>query len=125
MKILPTAIVIFGGAGDLTWRKLIPSLYDLYLDGRMPAKFAIIAVDRAPASDSQLHKRLLAGVNQFSRKGKAKQTEWHAFVRHVFYQEGDFKDPATYSKLEQRCSKLDKDWKVSANRISTSPPRPP
>jgi glucose-6-phosphate 1-dehydrogenase len=42
MKISPTIIVIFGGAGDLTWRKLIPSLFDLHRADRMPKEFAII-----------------------------------------------------------------------------------
>ena len=36
MEISPTIFVIFGGAGDLTWRKLLPSLFDLHRDGRMP-----------------------------------------------------------------------------------------
>jgi glucose-6-phosphate 1-dehydrogenase len=42
----PTIFVIFGGAGDLTWRKLIPALFDLSQDRSLPAQFAIIAVDR-------------------------------------------------------------------------------
>ena len=47
----PTVIVIFGGAGDLTWRKLIPSLYDLQRDGRMLDFFL---EDVAPYSDEQV-----------------------------------------------------------------------
>jgi glucose-6-phosphate 1-dehydrogenase len=38
--------MIFGGAGDLTWRKLVPALFDLSQDRSLPAQFAIIAVDR-------------------------------------------------------------------------------
>jgi glucose-6-phosphate 1-dehydrogenase len=45
MKLSPTIIVIFGGAGDLTWRKLIPSLFDLQRDGRMPEQFATLLWD--------------------------------------------------------------------------------
>ena len=41
----PTIFVIFGAGGDLTWRKLIPALYDLFLDDLMPEKFAILGVD--------------------------------------------------------------------------------
>ena len=55
MDIFPTIIMIFGGAGDLTWRKLMPSLFDLHREGRMPDKFAIIAVDRVPMRDAELH----------------------------------------------------------------------
>ena len=45
-QLEPTVFVIFGGAGDLTWRKLVPALFDLSQDRSMPAQFAIIAVDR-------------------------------------------------------------------------------
>ncbi len=117
MEISPTIFVIFGGAGDLTWRKLIPSLFDLYRDGRMPKRFAIIAVDRAPFRDTQVHKRLLDGVNRFSPKGKAKGTDWKHFSGHVTYQQGDFKDSATYSHLGTRCAQLEKEWKAKAGHV--------
>ena len=117
MEISPTIFVIFGGAGDLTWRKLLPSLFDLHRDRRMPTKFAIIALDRVPFRDAELRKRLLDGVKRFSRNGKVKSADWKKFARHVTYQQGDFKDPVTYSKLEKSCAKLDKDWKVKAGHI--------
>ena len=117
MEISPIIFVIFGGAGDLTWRKLIPSLFDLHRDGRMPKQFAIMAVDRAVFRDVQVHKRFLAGVNRFSPKGKAKSTDWKYFSRHVTYQQGDFKDPATYADLAKRCAQLEKEWKVKASHV--------
>jgi glucose-6-phosphate 1-dehydrogenase len=55
MTIVPTVFVIFGGTGDLTWRKLAPSLFDLHQDGRMPKQFAIIAVGRRSFSDAVPH----------------------------------------------------------------------
>ena len=85
MDVSPTIFVIFGGAGDLTWRKLIPSLFDLYRDGRMPAQFAIIAVDRASFRDAEMRTRFLDDVKQFSGKGKVIRTNWHNFTRHVTY----------------------------------------
>ena len=41
----PAVIVIFGAGGDLTWRKLVPALYNLYLDKWLAEKFAVIGVD--------------------------------------------------------------------------------
>ncbi len=117
MEISPTIFAIFGGAGDLTWRKLMPSLFDLHQDGRMPKKFAIIAVDRVPFRDAELHKRLFDGVKRFSRKGTVKSADWNDFARHVTYLRGDFKDPATYSNLEKRCAQSEKDWKRKGIRI--------
>jgi glucose-6-phosphate 1-dehydrogenase len=117
MEISPTIIVIFGGAGDLTWRKLIPSLFDLQRDGRMPAQFAIVAVDRVPMRDEALHQRLLDGVKKFARQGKLKSTDWNNFARHITYLQGDFRDPATYLTLARKCAQLDKRWRVKANHL--------
>ena len=58
----PVVFIIFGGAGDLTWRKLIPSLFNLHLNRSLPDKFAIIGVDRAALNDETLRKRLRDGV---------------------------------------------------------------
>jgi glucose-6-phosphate 1-dehydrogenase len=117
MEVSSVIFVIFGGAGDLTWRKLVPSLFDLHRDGRMPKKFAIIAVDRAHFRAAELHKHFLDGVKRFSRKGKVKAANWKQFARHVTYQQGDFKDPAIYSNLAKSLVALDKDWKVKAGHI--------
>jgi glucose-6-phosphate 1-dehydrogenase len=116
-EISPTVIMIFGGAGDLTWRKLMPSLFDLDCDGRMPEKFAIIAVDRVPMREAELHRHFLDGVRRFSRKEKVKLTSWNHFARNVTYHQGDFKDPDTYSRLGTKCEQLDKKWKVKAGHI--------
>ena len=79
-QLEPTVLVIFGGAGDLTWRKLVPALFDLSQDRSMPADFSVIAVDRVPMSDEKLRQRLHNGVNQFSRFGKAKDAAWNQFA---------------------------------------------
>jgi glucose-6-phosphate 1-dehydrogenase len=113
----PTIIVLFGGAGDLVWRKLIPSLFDLYREGRMSERFAILAVDRLPFRDEDLRERFLGGVTQFARNKEVKKADWNAFARNVTYHQGDFQDPATYSNLETTCARMDTAWKAKAGRI--------
>ncbi len=117
MAIDSTIIVLFGGAGDLVWRKLIPSLFDLHREGRIPEHFAILAVDRLPFSDEDLRQRYRGGVERFARNKKVKKTDWNAFARHVTYHKGDFQDPATYSNLETACARMEKAWKTKAGRI--------
>jgi len=117
MDVSPTIVVIFGGAGDLTWRKLMPALFDLHRDGRMPKNFAIIAADRVPFRNAELHQRFLDGVKRFSRKGKVNSADWKSFTRHVTYRQGDFKDPVTYTNLAMSCVELGKEWKVKPSRI--------
>jgi len=116
-QLEPTVFAIFGGAGDLTYRKLIPALFDLSQDRSLPAQFAIVAVDRIPLSDDALRRRLRDGVNQFSRFGKAKIGAWNQFAKHIEYQQGDFKKPQTYAALGARCAALEKEWGTKAHRI--------
>ena len=61
-EITPVELVIFGAAGDLTWRKLIPALYNLFLDHLIPEKFAIFGVDVRQMRMEDLRKHLLDGV---------------------------------------------------------------
>lgn len=113
----PTVFVIFGGAGDLTWRKLVPALFDLSRDRSMPADFSVIAVDRVDLSDEKLRRRFHDGVKKFSRQGKVKSGEWDGFARHIHYQQGDFKNLQTYTALGEQCAKLEKEWGAKTHRI--------
>src|ERR1022692_1823729 len=113
----PILFVIFGGAGALAWRKLIPALFDLSQDRSQPAPFAIIAVDRIKLRDGALRRRLHDGVNQFSRFGKTKTAAWNQFAQHIQYQQGDFTKLQTYTALGKQCTKLEKEWGTKARRI--------
>jgi glucose-6-phosphate 1-dehydrogenase len=116
-QLEPTVFVIFGGAGDLAWRKLIPALFDLFQSQSTPAHFSIIAVDRVELSEDALHERLRGGVDQFSRFGKVDAAQWDGFASRIRYLQGDFKGPATYSALSDHCTKLETEWDVKAHRV--------
>ncbi|MEF9477938.1 hypothetical protein OWR28_09700 [Chryseobacterium sp. 1B4] len=68
-KVLqPTNIVIFGATGDLAKRKLFPAFYNLYIDGRMPKGFNIIALGRAENTDELFRNYIRENLESFSRK---------------------------------------------------------
>ncbi len=113
----PTIIVILGATGDLTWRKLIPALYDLYLDKKIPDNFAIIGVSHVKMALNEFQEHLHEGVNKFSRKGKSKKNDWEHFVKYINYQKGEFDTPTTYSILDKQIKGYEKEWNVTANRI--------
>lgn len=117
LKPSASIIVIFGGAGDLTWRKLVPSLFDLDHDGRMPDHFAIVAVDRVEIGDDGLRRRLLDGVKRFARNRAVAESEWEHLATHISYLHGDFIAPETYRKLGDALATLEAEWKTRANRI--------
>jgi glucose-6-phosphate 1-dehydrogenase len=116
-KLIPTVFTIFGGAGDLTWRKLVPALFDLSCERSMSSHFSIIAVDRVSLSDEEFRKRLHDGVDKFSRHGVASEKKWNQFSTHIYYQQGDFKKSETYTTLKARCEKLEKEWKSKLQMI--------
>lgn len=117
-KLPAVELVIFGAAGDLTWRKLVPALYNLLIDGLMPEKFAIFGVDVKSIGIEALRKHLLDGVNQFSRQGKAKADLWKAFASHIVScQAGDFNDIATFEALAKALNAQDKSWDEHAERV--------
>lgn len=116
-QIEPTVFVIFGGAGDLTWRKLVPALFDLFKDQGMPSEFSIIAVDRIDSSDKKLRLHLHEGVKKFSRQRGVKTGEWAKFSKKIQYQKGEFTQIETYAALGRQCSKLEKEWGAKAHRI--------
>ncbi len=113
----PTIFAIFGGLGDLAWRKLVPAIYDLSEDRGLPSDFAIIAVDRLNNSDAKLRNRLHEGINKFSRHGKVKAGDWSDFAKHIRYLQGDFEKQQTYSSLGELCGQLEKTWGAKAERI--------
>lgn len=103
------SIVIFGAAGDLTWRKLVPALYDLFLDNLLPEKYAIFGVDGKPISADDWRGRLNDGVDQFSRHGKTDAAKWAEFSAHlVDCVVGDFNVPETFASLANMLNEQDK-----------------
>ncbi len=112
-----TVFVIFGATGDLTSRKLIPAIYNLYLDSWLPEQFEVVGFGRAPLSDAEFVQQLRKDVDAFSRRGKSEDTPWQDFASHVSYLPADFSDPQTYADLSKKLAAKDKEWNTGANRI--------
>ena len=110
VKSQPTVFIIYGATGDLCWRKLIPALYNLFLDNWMPDKFSIIGTSKIAISIEDFKAKLLDGINQFSRSGKAAEDKWAAFSANIFYEVADFNNHETYSGFCNRITELEKEW---------------
>ncbi|MEO8148320.1 MAG: glucose-6-phosphate dehydrogenase [Bacteroidia bacterium] len=110
IKSQPTLFIIFGGTGDLNWRKITPALYNLFLDNWLPEKFTIIGTGRSELSDDDFRKKLLDGINQFSRKGKAKKSNWDEFSSHIFYKSADLNDSKSYKEFAGLIKKYEEEW---------------
>jgi len=106
----PTSLVIFGGGGDLAWRKLVPALYDLYLDDWLPDKFTVLGLDLKKFSAQKFRDHLREGVDKFSRHGKTKAAEWKKFASKINYADADFTDSKIYEEIETQLEKTEKSW---------------
>ena len=116
-KIIPAAITIFGAKGDLTKRKLIPALYNLYTDKHLPPLFTIYCVDFLAEDEAAFKQDLLAGINEFSRNGKADEKEWEGFAKNIHYLQGDFLKTETYTNLKDQLTAFEKKQKQNSTRV--------
>jgi glucose-6-phosphate 1-dehydrogenase len=117
IKTDPTILIIFGGSGDLTWRKLIPALYNLNLDGWLNEKFKIICIGRTEMSDEVFVGKVRDGVDNFSRRGKAVEAEWEPFSKMVDYKTGDFTNKGLFDELKTEVENFEKEAGGIANKI--------
>ncbi|WP_215225811.1 glucose-6-phosphate dehydrogenase [Echinicola shivajiensis] len=116
-KADPTIIVIFGGTGDLAKRKLVPAFYNLFLDGWMPSKFAIIGLGRTELDDEAYKQRLFDGLTEFSRNGKPEKENWEKFNPAISYFQSNINDQSSYEELAKEMDQIDAEWGVRANRL--------
>jgi glucose-6-phosphate 1-dehydrogenase len=108
------AMVIFGAAGDLTKRLVVPALYNLVAAGRLPDGFRIVGVDLADLTAEQWRKNLTDQIQQFVGKdgefelSRLDQKSWGWLTQRMSYVQGDLNDPAAYQKLGAHLAELDK-----------------
>ncbi len=113
----PTILVIFGAGGDLTHRKLVPALYNLFLEKGLPEQFLLLCIDRLDYTDDSIREHLKDGVDQFSRTGAADADRWKDFASRISYMRFDITDATYYDDLRKRIDQTEKTWKVNAAQI--------
>jgi glucose-6-phosphate 1-dehydrogenase len=112
----PQILVIFGASGDLTQRKLIPALYQMKLERRLPPELTIVGVARREWSDDFFREHMREGVEQYGG-GLGKEEIWQDFARGLFYCSGDIDKPDDYQKLKTLLKELDEKRGTQGNRV--------
>ncbi len=110
----PCVLVIFGAAGDLTKRKLVPSLFHLKKSNLLPDNFAVVGVARAEMNDEEFRKRLGDDLHEFA-SGEVDQDTWRWLEERLYYLSGDFDDDQTYLRLKENLSKVDAERNTQGN----------
>ena len=120
----PCAMVIFGAAGDLTARLVVPSLYDLVTTKQLSEKFRLVGVDLAAKTTEQWRAGLTANMHAFVTQGGGEfhpdhidEAAWKWLVERMSYVQGDLSDPATYRRLGEHLSGLDQSAGTAGNYL--------
>jgi len=124
LAVEPCVVVIFGVTGDLAHRKLVPALYNLSVDGLLPANFNLVGFARREYSDESFRAEFKESVTKFSRRKPIDEKLWSEFAKHSFYHRSAFDDPKGYQSLKARLDELDKVSGIKASRVfylATSP----
>src|SRR5882762_8909329 len=112
----PCIMVIFGGAGDLTKRKLVPALCNLAEQGFLPQQFAIIAVSTTELTTETLRARFTEDIETFALRPVAPEI-CKRLVGHTYYVRGDFADPSTYEQLKTKLAEVAKQDNIPSNHL--------
>ena len=110
----PCIMVIFGAAGDLTQRKLIPALYNLAKVDLLPREFAILGVAHNPMSDDEFRKKLTGDIAHYAGR-EIDQEVWEWFKQRLYYVTAEFDDNNTYGQLKSKLEALDKQHNTRGN----------
>jgi glucose-6-phosphate 1-dehydrogenase len=118
----PCQLVIFGAPGDLSWRKLLPAVYNLNLDGVLPSHFAVVGFG-LPAEgsvggdpDEYIRHRAKDGIDKFSRNA-IDEEHFNDFARALFFVPGSFNDARAYQQLKSRLEALDTQFGIPGSRV--------
>lgn len=109
----PCLVVIFGASGDLTKRKLIPALYDLYCGGQLPSHFAVMGISRTGMSDDDFRNRLEVFTKKFAHRFNP--TSWNEFAKIIYYHAADSTQPTSYDGIKERMVRLGADHGTGQN----------
>jgi glucose-6-phosphate 1-dehydrogenase len=123
-RVPPCAIVIFGASGDLSKRKLLPSLYRLFYERRISSNFAVIGSSRTRLSDDQFRDRMKESVSKFLEEAPFDEDVWRSFARCLFYVPGDLSVPESYEDIRRKLDEVEASHQTAGNvlfYLSTQP----
>ena len=107
-------IVIFGASGDLTHRKLIPALYNLYKIGRLSENFSVLGVARSDLNDETFREKMREAL---IHNEETTPDTLDAFCSHLYYQAVNTSDAQDYGKLVPRLDELHDKYQTCGNTL--------
>lgn len=116
MALEDCTMVIFGGTGDLARRKLAPALFNLHLEGKLPAGFSMIGVGRKEKSSSQYRSELAEAISEYSFETWDEEA-WAPLAERIDYLRADIEDPAAYPLIREYIAEHNKQRNPLGNEL--------
>ena len=113
----PFIFVLFGATGDLSHRKVVPALYQLWRSNLLPHECMFVAIGRRPYDDESFRAEMLTAVSQYSRVQPVDPTIWTEFAKRIVYFHLDFDDPAGFDQLAERLTVIDSEIGGHGNEL--------
>jgi glucose-6-phosphate 1-dehydrogenase len=114
-KAPPNAIVVFGASGDLTHRKLLPSIYQLFGQELIDERFYLLGCGRKEFTDKQFHRAAEESIRKSYHYVATEQVQ--SFCSRLYYIAGDYDDSKLYQRIKSRLAELDKIHNVDEGLI--------
>lgn len=113
----PSIMVIFGASGDLTRRKLIPALFHLHLQGRLPQHFAMVGFARSQMDNDTFRDQMRTACLDASMDEASNTATWDAFAHTLHYFTGQYTEPESYEVLSSYLDEIDDTHRTEGNRV--------
>jgi len=113
---LSAILVIFGGTGDLTHRKLMPALYNLVRDQLIPEHFAIVSVGRREKTQEEYTQEVYGSISKYSRN-KIDESVWTVLREKIYYYQFDFTNMEGFPALHSYLEDVDLKLNIGGNRV--------
>ncbi len=102
----PAVAVIFGAAGDLTKRKLLPALYNLAGSRLLPEQFAVVGLANREWSHDDFREQLSRDIREYL-PGEFDADRWDWLMKRLYFTRGDLQDPEAYQRLKSVLAEVD------------------
>ncbi len=116
-KLEPCALVIFGATGDLARRKLIPALYNLFRQGRLPRGMFVVGTARGQMTHEEFRRKMRDAVAEFARGGLSDPKAWDRFAADLYYLPANHREPESYLRLKEALAPLESQYASGGRRV--------
>ncbi|MCX6754757.1 MAG: glucose-6-phosphate dehydrogenase [Candidatus Nomurabacteria bacterium] len=113
---IPSIFTIFGITGDLAAKKIIPSLWHLFIHNRLPTHLAIIGFSRRELTSDELRHLIISSLDKHIDT-KIDEKDFESFFKIFSYEAGTFEDIESYNSLSKHITEIENNWSICANKL--------